>query len=108
MKKREFLEKLKTAKDHFRWEITDESKTIVGSLPLDGDCVCFCPITAVQFVLTGEFRAPEDWEAAAREIGLDLSVAHEIVNAADHVHFHKELRDELETILFGPRKKETP
>jgi transposase len=71
----EFLEKLKTTK----WRI------IQGFIRADYvDCVTYCPITWVNKYQFGNKYETVRWGQAAHELGMNYTLAKEIVIAADN------------------------
>lgn len=51
--------------------------------------VCYCPITYVARVKTGKYYGVSEYDEAAKAIGLKLSVAKNIVAAADNENPYK-------------------
>lgn len=85
MTKEEFLEQFKTLKTKGFTIKKDEILT-VDPIRIYCDGVVegyFCPITAVHYNKTHHYKSLGDWREASVEMGLDLKLAREILDAAD-------------------------
>lgn len=56
---------------------------------------CFCPVTLVAKLITGEFYEQNRVDAAAKAIGLSRAIRNRIVNAADDVRGEAFTRDQI-------------
>lgn len=100
MTRNEFLIMLENVKHRFKWEIS--SGYAIRGWQCDS---CYCPITAVNWVLNKKFFPYIQVDTAADMLGLNADLADLIVCAADAVinwrgeKYDKELRDELRSIV---------
>lgn len=93
MTKQEFLLKLSEVKDRFEWVI-DSSFNIRGYC----EGVCYCPITAVNYVENSVYTPVDNVDLAWKRLGIDACDAETIIGAAD-ANFEEGFRAQLKLIL---------
>jgi hypothetical protein len=91
MTKEEFFEKL--GYYPYKWSVT---RAGIRALVQTSNGYCeACPITAVYLGKTGESISEDDWEEAAKLLGLDDDFAAKIVSAADDLEEDDEIVTEM-------------
>jgi hypothetical protein len=85
MTRKTFYAKLRGVKNKFRWTV-DVSGSLRGyskSKKNEVKGVDFCPLTAVNYALTGEVLDCSDFDKAATNLGVSLTDARYVVDIAD-------------------------
>jgi len=93
----EFLEKLAETKSVIDWQFgTKIGNSLESIRGYNAHGSCFCPITAVSFLLTGEFSSVGQFDKCGENLGLSQDLITQIVCNADKIQeLHTSYRQKL-------------